>query len=55
MNFYLPCEVVVLCLFPPRSCFNDFFSVETNSFPFMSMLNPKSLQSLFSTMWESHP
>lgn len=30
----------------PGSCFNYFFSVETK-FPFMSMLNPKSLQFVF--------
>lgn len=45
VNFSLPCEVVVPCLFP-GSCFNSSFSVETK-FPSMLMLNPKSLQFVF--------
>lgn len=53
MTFDVPCEVVVLCLSPGDQIFFFFGPLWKPDFSFISRLNPKSLQSLFSTMWES--
>lgn len=53
MSLKTPCEVIVLCLFGFFIRLYAFFLKKVANTPFISMLKPKSLQSMCSTVWNS--